>query len=315
MSSFSMKPSAWDLKQTVKFMEKRGKSNFGMSEPEFLVSCLDRHPDWAVVVCLVGGGQEINTGEIGIREWIDSLKRSFPTWRLYVSSNLTDSEYDLGATSEELITNFNGTLMDELHLSTSMRSFRTEKLALLVKQLLDLDRTAATQTLSTVRDRYPIVLTRDLSKAKQWIRTMARGNERYGLVASSHGYRLKPHAIDVRLQVNPVHWFLNGKEDIRSSYYLEDAATEYRVQGLELDWACVTWDADFRFRDNEWEHWKFAGKRWNRVGKSQRKRYLKNAYRVLLNLVQGKAWRSLCQLVILPTQHARTNTMRELTNT
>ncbi len=172
--------------------------------------------------------------------------------------------------------------MDELHLTTSMRSFRTEKLALLVKQLLDLDLTAATQTLSTVRERYPIVLTRDLSKAKHWLRTMARGNERYGLVASSHGYRLKPHAIDVRLQVNPVQWFLNGKEDIRSSFYLEDAATEYRVQGLELDWACVTWDADFRFGGNGWEHWNFVGKRWNQVRKSERKRYLKNAYRVLL---------------------------------
>jgi DUF2075 family protein len=131
-------------------------------------------------------------------------------------------------------------------------------------------------------DRYPILLTRDLAKAKRWLRERARGNERYGLVASSNAYRLKPHAIDVRLQVDPVQWFLYGKDDVRSSYYLEDAATEYRVQGLELDWACVTWDADFRRVPNGWEHWKFVGDGWNHVHKVERQKYLKNAYRVLL---------------------------------
>lgn len=195
---------------------------------------------------------------------------------------MTDAEYGAGAVIERCKSLPNVTMQDQLHLSVSMRSFRAEKVSLLVKQLLDLEQAAAAQTLTEVRDRYPILITRDLTKAKEWLREKARGNERYGLVASSNAYRLKPHAIDVRLQVDPVQWFLYGKDDVRSSYYLEDAATEYRVQGLELDWACVTWDADFRRVRDGWEHWKFVGDRWNRVHKPERQKYLKNAYRVLL---------------------------------
>ena len=273
---------AWDLRQTSKFMQERGHSNFSMSEPAFLISCLDRHKDWAVIVCLVGGGQEINTGEAGISEWLDALAQSFPNWRPFISSRLTDSEYGAGEVLKQCQSLPNVTIQDELHLSVSMRSFRAEKASLLVKQVLDLDRAAAAQTLDELRDRYPIFITRDIAKAKQWVRDKARGNERYGLVASSNAYRLKPHAIDVRLQVDPVQWFLYGKDDVRSSYYLEDAATEYRVQGLELDWACVTWDADFRRVENGWEHFKFVGDGWNRVLKLERQKYLKNAYRVLL---------------------------------
>jgi hypothetical protein len=273
---------AWDLQQTASFMKKRGHSDFKMSEPEFLISCLDRHTDWAVVVCLVGGGQEINTGEAGIREWLDALARSFPSWRLYISSRLTDSEYAATDAIERCNALRNATMQDQLHLAVSMRSFRAEKVSLLVKQLLDFEEAAAARTLSELRDRYPILITRDLGRAKAWLRENARGNERYGLVASSNALRLKPHAIDVRLQVDPVQWFLYGKENVRSSYYLEDAATEYRMQGLELDWACVTWDADFRRAKNGWQHWKFVGDGWNRVRKPERQMYLKNAYRVLL---------------------------------
>lgn len=273
---------AWDLRQTQKFMQKRGKANFAMSEPEFLISCLDRQPDWAVIVCLAGGGQEINTGEAGISEWLNALARSFPHWRLHISSRLTDSEYGAGQLVERAKSLPTVEMRDELHLSTSMRSFRAENVSLLIKQLLDLDAVAAAQTFSELRDRYPILVTRNLAKAKEWLRSQARGSERYGLVASSNAYRLKPHAIDVRFQVDPVQWFLYGDDDVRSSYYLEDAATEYRVQGLELDWVCVTWDADFRRIRNAWEHWKFVGNGWNRVHKEARQKYLKNAYRVLL---------------------------------
>ena len=126
------------------------------------------------------------------------------------------------------------------------------------------------------------MLSRSLPKAKQWLRSMARGSERYGIVVSSLAQRLKPHAIDVRSPMDPIHWFLDGKEDVRSSYYLEDVATEFHVQGLELDYACVTWDADFRYAGQGWEHWSFVGDRWNRVRKLERQVYLKNAYRVLL---------------------------------
>jgi hypothetical protein len=163
-----------------------------------------------------------------------------------------------------------------------MRSFRAERVSLLVKQLLDLEQADAAETLRSIQARYPITLTRSLTTAKKWLREKARGSERYGIVVSSQAQRLKPHAIDVRSPVDPVHWFLDSKEDVRSSYYLEDVATEFHVQGLELDWACVTWDADFRFTPSEWEHWSFVGDRWNRIRKSTRQMYLKNAYRVLL---------------------------------
>jgi hypothetical protein len=274
---------AWNVEQTSNFMlRKKRTPNFNKSEPEFLISCLDRHPDWAVIVCLVGGGQEINTGEAGITEWIESLNRSFPKWHIYVSSRLADSEYGAGEVLNTLRSRPNVQYQDELHLAVSMRSFRAENVSYLVKQLLDLNADEACRTLEKVKATYPIVLTRDLSKAKQWLRAHARGSERYGIVVSSQAERLKPHAIDVKTPVDPIHWFLDGKEDVRSSYYLEDVATEFHVQGLELDWACVTWDADFRYSSNGWEHWSFRGDRWYHIHKPERQVYLKNAYRVLL---------------------------------
>lgn len=274
---------AWNLTQTSNFMHRR-KNNFSFkqSEPEFLISCLDRHADWAVVVCLVGGGQEINTGEAGISEWVDSLNRSFPDWHVYLSSRLTDSEYGMGRVLDEIKSRHGVVYDDKLHLSVSMRSFRAEHVSLLVKQLLDLEVIEARQTLSRIEKKYPIVITRDLTKAKKWLTTNARGSERYGIVVSSQAERLKPHAIDVKSPVNPIHWFLHGKEDVRSSYYLENVATEFLVQGLELDWACVTWDADFRHTGNGWEYRSFRGSRWQRIKQPERQTFLKNAYRVLL---------------------------------
>ena len=274
---------AWDFEQTSNFMRrKKNKPNFKQSEPEFLISCLDRHSDWAVVVCLVGGGQEIHVGEAGISEWIESLNRAFPDWYIYISKQLTDSEYGAGEVLKKIATRKNINYDNDLHLSVSMRSFRAENVSLLVKQLLDCEIDNARKTLEKVQSRYPIMLTRDLGRAKQWLRTQARGSERYGIVVSSQAERLKPHAIDVKSPMDPVHWFLDSKEDVRSSYYLEDIATEFDVQGLELDWACVTWDADFRYSTRGWEHWSFCGDRWNNIRKPERKMYLKNAYRVLL---------------------------------
>jgi hypothetical protein len=138
--------------------------------------------------------------------------------------------------------------------------------------------------------RYPIVVTRDLAAAKDWIRSQARGSERFGIVASSSAQRLKPHAIDIRFDVNPIHWFLNDASDTRSSFYMEDAATEFQVQGLELDWACVTWDADLRHVGDGWNYHSFRGSRWQNVHKPDAKQYLLNAYRVLLTRArQGMA--------------------------
>jgi hypothetical protein len=274
---------AWNLEQTANFMlRKKDFPGFMKSEPEFLISCLDRHKDWAVIVCLVGGGQEINTGEAGISEWIESLNRSFPDWHIFISPRLTDSEYGAGEILKGLSNRPNVFYDENLHLSVSMRSFRAEHVSLLVKQLLDLEIDEARKTFDKVKSNYPIVITRELKKAKQWLKKQARGTERFGIVVSSQAERLKPHSIDVRSPMDPIHWFLDGKQDVRSSFYLESVATEFDIQGLELDWVCVTWDADFRFSSQGWEHRSFVGDHWNQIRKEERKLYLKNAYRVLL---------------------------------
>lgn len=273
---------AWTLSKTAKFMaEKKGRLDFDQSEPEFLISCLDRHDDWAVVVCLVGGGQEINDGEAGISEWLDAILKRFPGWDVHLSPHLIESEYRGQASLDKVLALPAARPNPNLHLATSMRSFRAESLSRFVREVLDIE-AAAKQTLQELAARYPIRLTRRLDLAKQWLRAQARGSERYGIVVSSQAERLKPHAIDVRVKTDPVKWFLDGKSDIRSSYYLEDVATEFQVQGLELDWACVVWDGDLRFNGDSWSHHEFKGTRWNRVNKAERKRYLENAYRVLL---------------------------------
>lgn len=282
---------AWDLKQTASFMSRKKKRpGFSQSEPEFLISYMDRHKDWAVVVCLVGGGQEINTGEGGIGTWLEAISQSFPDWDLLISSRLNDSEYAAGRALEVVKQRPRTKFDDCLHLAVSMRSFRAENVSAFVKALLDCEKDQARQAYSKLSERYPIAITRDLDVAKQWIRSRARGSERYGLVASSNAMRLKPHAIDIRISVDPVHYFLNEKEDTRSSYYLEDAATEFQVQGLELDWACVTWDADFRFNGSGWNYHDFRGDRWCNINNSNNRNYLRNAYRVLLTRArQGMA--------------------------
>ena len=274
---------AWNKSMTANFMlRKKKRSGFTQSEPEFLISYLDRHTDWAVVVCLVGGGQEINTGEAGISAWLDAVRTGFPSWRVYISPNLTDSEYDAGHALEKLADRPNLCTDTNLHLSVSVRSFRAEKVSGFVKALLDCEQHKAHDIFEVINRQYPIALTRDLATAKRWIHGQARSSERFGMVASSAAYRLKPHAIDIRVEIDPIHWFLNGPEDTRSSYYLEDAATEFQVQGLELDWVCVTWDADLRFGQQTWDYHSFRGSRWTNVRNSERQQYLRNAYRVLL---------------------------------
>lgn len=274
---------AWNLDQTASFMRrKKGHANFAMSEPAFLISCMDRHDDWAVIVCLVGGGQEINTGEAGIGEWLRALRANFPKWHVYLSPHLRDSEYEAGVALQLLDGHTHVQTHQSLHLSVSMRSFRAEHVSGWVKAVLDLDHEAALAAWASIKVRYPIVITRDVATAKAWLRSRARGTERYGMVVSSQAQRLKPEAIDVRVDIDPVHWFLHAREDVRSSYYLEDAATEFHVQGLELDWACVVWDGDFRYTPEGWEHWSFRGDSWQRTRKAERRAFLKNAYRVLL---------------------------------
>ena len=274
---------AWNKEQTVKFMrQKKNQPDFDYSEPEFLISCLDRHKDWAVVVCLVGGGQEINTGEAGISEWLNAIGHLYNDWEVFISPNLTDSEYAAVESIEKIKTQSKVTFNPDLHLAVSMRSFRAEHVSLFVKNILDIQIDEAQKTLAHISVNYPIVLTRDLAKAKKWLKEKARGSERYGIVVSSQAERLRPLAIHVKSPIDPVHWFLDGKDDVRSSYFLEDVATEFHIQGLELDWACLTWDGDLRYSENGWQSFSFVGNKWQHIHKEERKKYLLNAYRVLM---------------------------------
>lgn len=274
---------AWNRAKTSSFMrQKRKQPNFDHSEPEFLISYMDRHEDWAVVICLVGGGQEIYTGEAGISTWIEAVLHKFKHWDIYVSSQLSDSEYAAAEALERSELELRIYREPHLHLSTSMRSFRAENLSGFVKAMLDCDEMKASTLLGQVIQQYPIAVTRSLSVAREWIRRNERGTERSGLVASSKAMRLKPYAIDIRAAIEPIHWFLSDPEDIRSSSFLEDCATEFQVQGLELDWVCVNWDADLRFTNDGWKHWDFRGARWENVNAKERQGYLRNAYRVLL---------------------------------
>lgn len=274
---------AWDMKQTEAFMrERHGIVGFGMSEPEFLLSVLNRHDGWATMICLIGGGQEINTGEAGLAEWFRVLRDAYKEWTVYVPGRVEDSEYS-DMMAQEALGGIGGLeRKDGLHLATSIRSFRAEHVSGFVKLLLDCDAGAARRMLPEVLRSYPIVLTRDIKQAKSWLREHARGTERFGVIASSEAQRLKPFAVNVKAPIDPINWFLNGKNDIRSSVFLEDVATEFQVQGLELDWTCVAWDGDLRYCGDGWQHYGFVGTRWQTMKDPQRRKYLKNAYRVLL---------------------------------
>jgi hypothetical protein len=274
---------AWDAKQLANFMsQKKGRANFQMSEPEFLISVMDRHDDWCTIICLVGGGQEINAGEAGLIEWFSGLKRSFPNWKVYTSEQLTHRDYHWGQDLPALLGGLDSQSLPALHLAVCVRSFRAEKLSEFIGELVVGNAKEARQLYQAIKATYPIALTRDLKQARQWLRDRARGSERVGLVASSGASRLKPEGINVHEKIEATTWFLNGRDDVRSSYYMEDPATEFDIQGLELDWVGVCWDADFRSVDGRWRFYRFSGTRWQNVNDDNRKVYLTNAYRVLL---------------------------------
>lgn len=274
---------AWDMEQLSKFMDqKKGVPGYHKSEPESLIEYMDRHDDWATIVCLVGGGQEINTGEGGIQDWFDALNARFMGWDIYLSDKMTDSEYVGTSSLGEMLSNRDYNVIPELHLSVSMRSFRSEKQSAFVKALLDCDREAALATYNELIEKYPIVITRDLDKAKAWVREKSRGSERYGMMATSAAERLRARGIWADNKIKPIKWFLEGKDDVNSSFHLEITATEFAVQGLEIDYGIVAWDGDVRYEDGKFIYKRFTRNMWCNVNKPERRKYMKNAYRVLL---------------------------------
>ncbi len=287
---------SWTHKRLADYLKRGGTygnklkvPNFPVSEAAFLIWSLDQREDWATIVCLVGGGQEINTGEAGVSEWIKALNEQFPHWNVYISPKLTDAEYAEGKVNELLKDNSKVTYSEDLHLSVSLRSYRAEKLSAFVHALLSFDENAAA-LYSEIKDKYPIVLTRDMAKARKWLHSKVRGTERTGVLVTKESARFKPLAVHVLPSgdENAVHWFLDDKTDVRSSNYLEDAATEIQVQGLELDYTCLLWDADMRYENDEWHFYKFNGQsKWTEQlaateSKQELQKYMLNAYRVLL---------------------------------
>ncbi|WP_420475581.1 DUF2075 domain-containing protein [Noviherbaspirillum sp. ST9] len=280
---------AWDAESTAKFMvQKRGQRSFDQSEPEFLISVMNRHPDWCVIIALIGGGQEINTGEAGLKGWIDAIRSRFNNWHVYYSDKLKQAEYAGGDVEINGIQHARSRVA--MHLATSMRSFKAERLSHMIHYLIENQPDRAAACYASFRSRFPIVVTRDIKKARTWIKDRARANETKGVIASSGGARLKPDGIFVKNKISAADWFLNEPEDVRSCHFLEDVATEFDIQGLELDWCLIGWDADFRYNQGAFEHWKFTGSSWKQRNRSAQKRYLENAYRVLLTRArQGMA--------------------------
>jgi hypothetical protein len=273
---------AWNRSQTSKFMQqKRGHLGFDMSEPNFLINVMDRHTNWCVVICLIGGGQEINTGEAGLAEWLNVVVTQFPKWKAHISDRIResvrDAEIDGVIKKSDQFSQSNA-----LHLGVSMRSFRAESLSEFVGHIVENRPDAALQAYEKISHHYPIFITRELSLARSWLKNAARGSERFGLVVSSGGARLRPEGIFVEAKIDAPIWFLNGRDDVRSSYFLEEVGTEFDVQGLELDWTGVCWDADFRYQNGDWQHYKFRGASWQKVNTNERREFHRNAYRVIL---------------------------------
>ena len=257
--------------------------DMSVSEPHLLFRIMNRHNDWAVMICLVGLGQDIYDGEVGINEWFRTGIEDFKDWEMYFSPAIfaqiedKDIDVDMIKSCERCHE------MMELHLKTSVRSFRADKQCQFVDSLLDNDPEKAKEVYSFISEKYPVYITRDIKKAKKWVRNQVRGSQRCGVLACSSAQRLKPEGVYVPTDIDVKNWFLAPSDDLRSSNMMEVVASEFKVQGLEIDWAVVCWDADLRRKNqDEWDHYSFKGTRWNKRNKLEQKRYLVNSYRVLL---------------------------------
>lgn len=267
-----------------KMARKHDDPGMAVSEPQLLFSIMDRHQDWAVMICLVGLGQDIYDGEIGINEWFRCGIEEYKNWELFYSPEIFKQIEDKNIDQKLILSCERCHQVEELHLKTSIRSFRADKQCQFVDALLDNNPKYAAEVYSQISNKYPVFITRDFTKAKKWVRSQVRGSQRSGVLACSSAQRLKPEGIYVPTEIDVKNWFLAPSDDLRSSNMLEIVASEFKVQGLEIDWAIVCWDADLRRNKNgtDWDHYTFRGTRWNKRNKPEQKRYLVNSYRVLL---------------------------------
>jgi hypothetical protein len=277
---------AWDAAQSARKFKR------AFSEPEMLLDVMDRHPEWSVIVALVGSGQEINRGEAGLPEWGRAISGRFRHWEVFISPDLMAGVHSTGSFLFPEVPAGIEILEDlSLHLNVNLRSYKAEVLSEFVDALLRLEPERARELAGRLDD-FPIVLTRDLAQAKEWLRRRRRGRRRIGLVASSGARRLRAHGLDVTADLDVESWFLNGPTDVRSSHYLEVPATEFGIQGLELDWTGVCWGGDLYPQADRWIYRAFRGTRWEQVREDSTQRYIVNKYRVLLTRARqgGVIW-------------------------
>jgi hypothetical protein len=248
-----------------------------------------RHQDWSFVVALVGGGQEINDGEAGLEEWGYALLQSKTNWTIYASPEVLQGGpstaghklFGDAVTDRSIITS------PLLHLRTANRSLRAEQLASWVNYVLDGDATGAAEI--QITKRFPIFLTRSLGTARAKLHAQKKGENRYGLVGSSGATRLRSEGLEPSSTFHAEypweHWYLADSNDVRSSYRCEVFATEFEIQGLELDWVGLCWGGDMIQKCGEWRLRSFrhgSPSKWILIKNQEKIIYRKNAYRVLL---------------------------------
>lgn len=267
-----------------KMTSKHDDPLMAVSEPHLLYSIMNRHDGWAVMICLVGLGQDIYDGEVGINEWFRCGIEEYQDWELFYSPDIFSQSEDKEINEQMIRGCSRCHEMAELHLKTSIRSFRADKQSKFVDAILDNKPEEAKEIYDQIIAKYPVFITRDYEKAKAWVRAQVRGSQRSGVLACSSAQRLKPEGIYVPTDIDVKNWFLAPSDDLRSSNMLEIVASEFKVQGLEIDWAVVCWDADLRRNKTgkDWDHYSFRGTKWNKRNKPEQKRYLVNSYRVLL---------------------------------
>ncbi len=270
---------------------KKNKRKFGrdLSEPSMILKIMDRHPDWAVVVALVGGGQEIHDGEAGLAEWGRALSADFRHWRIFASPEALEGGASVAGSR---LFEGNGIGLEirptpVLHLKISTRSYRAVAITEWSNELLRGNIAGALKALAGV-EHFPVVVTRDLVKAKEWLQDRTRGMARCGLVASSGAARLRAYGLETSTSFHRdypyEYWFLNSPEDVRSSFQLEVVATEFEIQGLELDWVGLCWGGDLEWVSplGIWNARRFVGTNWKSIKNALNREYLLNSYRVLL---------------------------------
>lgn len=267
-----------------KMSKKHNDDMLRVSEPHLLVDIMNRHKKWAVIVCLVGLGQDIYDGEVGINEWFRTCIEDFKEWHMFYSPKIFTQIEDKNIDKKSILNCTRCHPLEHLHLSTSIRSFRSNNQSKFVDSLLNNDIENASNYYNEIINKYPIYITRNINQAKKWAHSQVRGSQRCGILASSGAQRLKSEGVYVPKDINHVKWFLAEPNDVRSSNMMEVVASEFKVQGLEIDWAVVCWDADLRRKSDkfDWDYYSFRGTKWNKRNKPELQRYLINSYRVLL---------------------------------